>query len=54
MSRKLIPVGVRIWFRISVRIRAGGVFLGGNFPRTDWGEWISFPIFFFVSPSLDI
>ena len=32
---KLPPVSVRVWFRISVRIRAAGViFLGGSFPRT--------------------
>ena len=31
------PVWFKIWFRICVRIKAGGggvIFLGGNFPRT--------------------
>ena len=28
------PVRVRVWFRISVRIRAGAIFLEDNFPRT--------------------
>ena len=42
VSGKLSPVRVRVQFRISVRIRAGGIFLGSNFPRTDWGEWISY------------
>ena len=28
------PVSIRIWFRVSVKIRVGGIFLGGNCLRT--------------------
>ena len=29
------PVSAKVWFRVRVRIRVrGGIFLGGNYPRT--------------------
>ena len=29
------PVRVRVWFRVSVKVRFGGIFLRGNCPRAD-------------------
>ena len=29
-----LPIGIRVWVSVRVRVRVGAVFLGGNYPKT--------------------